>query len=218
MIYTASVKNKAIAIIGDSELVRGNTEVDYLQVAFDAEWADMTIEAIFINGALKRRMDVVDDQCEIPWEVYEELGSVYVTFIGYDSSKENLRLVTRKMSKPFTVVERGGVDGEDGREPSCDTYQNLMKMLKKVAIPDDGEDGQVLMTTPEGAAWGDLPEALPEGGEADQVLTRTENGSEWQPLPEALPEVSDADNGKVLRVLDGAWAAVSLTNAEGVGF
>ena len=33
-----------------------------------------------------------------------------------------------------------------------------------------------------------------------------------------LPEVSTADNGKILRVVDGAWAVVALTNAEEVAF
>ena len=34
----------------------------------------------------------------------------------------------------------------------------------------------------------------------------------------ALPAVSSADNGKVLRVVDGAWAPAALTSANGVSF
>lgn len=33
-----------------------------------------------------------------------------------------------------------------------------------------------------------------------------------------LPEVSEGDDGKILMVVDGAVAAVSVENAEGVGF
>ena len=33
-----------------------------------------------------------------------------------------------------------------------------------------------------------------------------------------MPEVTEADNGKFLRVVDGAWSAVAVPNAEGVGF
>ena len=34
----------------------------------------------------------------------------------------------------------------------------------------------------------------------------------------ALPAVSSSDNGKVLRVVDGAWAAAALPAANGVSF
>ena len=34
----------------------------------------------------------------------------------------------------------------------------------------------------------------------------------------SLPAVTEADNGKVLRVVNGVWTAVSLNNAEGVSF
>lgn len=37
------------------------------------------------------------------------------------------------------------------------------------------------------------------------------------PNPE-LPSVTEADNGKVLRVVNGVWAAATIPNAEGVGF
>lgn len=33
-----------------------------------------------------------------------------------------------------------------------------------------------------------------------------------------LPSVTSSDNGKVLMVVDGAWTAVSLSNANGVSF
>ncbi len=35
---------------------------------------------------------------------------------------------------------------------------------------------------------------------------------------DAIPAVSSSDNGKVLRVVNGEWAAVSLPSASGVSF
>ena len=76
---------------------------------------------------------------------------------------------------------------------------------------------------------GDMPEGYvlqidPEGT-ADTIPTKTselENDSGFitasdLPNPE-LPSVTEADNGKVLRVVNGAWAADTIPNAEGVGF
>lgn len=54
--------------------------------------------------------------------------------------------------------------------------------------------------------------AIPRDGEVNDVLTRTADGAEWAtpaaPEPE-LPSVSGSDNGKVLKVVEGAWAAAS---------
>ena len=76
---------------------------------------------------------------------------------------------------------------------------------------------------------GDMPEGYvlqidPEGT-ADSIPTKTSqliNDSGFitvgdLPDPE-LPSVTEADNGKVLRVVNGVWAAALIPNAEGVGF
>ena len=53
---------------------------------------------------------------------------------------------------------------------------------------------------------------MPRGGAVNDVLTRTATGAEWKapatPASE-LPAVSGTDNGKVLKVVEGAWAAAS---------
>ena len=76
---------------------------------------------------------------------------------------------------------------------------------------------------------GEMPEGYvlqidPEGT-ADTIPTKTSqliNDSGFitvgdLPNPE-LPSVTEADNGKVLRVVNGVWAAATIPNAEGVGF
>lgn len=56
----------------------------------------------------------------------------------------------------------------------------------------------------------DNPLILPPAGtEAGSVWTIDENdGPTWKELPTALPAVTTADNGKILKVVDGAWAVV----------
>ena len=39
-----------------------------------------------------------------------------------------------------------------------------------------------------------------------------------EPAEDSLPTVTSSDNGKVLRVVDGAWVASALPSASGVSF
>ena len=54
--------------------------------------------------------------------------------------------------------------------------------------------------------------------EEGQVLTKEGDGYIWKNAPSGLPTVTTEDNGKVLRVVDGAWAAVEIANANGGSF
>ena len=55
-------------------------------------------------------------------------------------------------------------------------------------------------------------------GTAGQVLTKTVDGQEWKDAAKELPTVTASDNGKFLRVVNGAWAAVEIANANGGSF
>lgn len=55
-------------------------------------------------------------------------------------------------------------------------------------------------------------------GTAGQVLTKTANGQEWKDAAKELPAVTASDNGKFLRVVNGAWAAAEIANANGGSF
>lgn len=55
-------------------------------------------------------------------------------------------------------------------------------------------------------------------GTAGQVLTKTADGQEWKDAAKELPNVTTSDNGKFLRVVSGAWAAVEIANANGGSF
>ena len=63
---------------------------------------------------------------------------------------------------------------------------------------------------------GAIPSTLT--GTAGQVLTKTADGQEWKDATKERPNVTTADNGKFLRVVSGAWAAVEIANANGGSF
>ena len=73
----------------------------------------------------------------------------------------------------------------------------------------------------------DLISAFPDlsnlmsGGTTGQALMKTsasDGDFGWASIPGELPDVTTSDNGKILRVVDGAWTAASIQSASGVGF
>lgn len=65
------------------------------------------------------------------------------------------------------------------------------------------------------------PAAVPSGGTTGQALVKTSSTNyalAWQTIDAALPAVTASDNGKILRVVNGVWAAAQLSSANGVIF
>lgn len=56
------------------------------------------------------------------------------------------------------------------------------------------------------------------GTQGQVVGFDSEGNAIAQDMPTSMPEVSASDNGKFLRVVDGAWAAANIANAEEVAF
>ena len=94
------------------------------------------------------------------------------------------------------------------------------------AIPSTltGTAGQVLTKTVDGQEWKDAASPQPS---TTTPLAPTETGSVGTSTsyargdhvhPRELPNVTTADNGKFLRVVSGAWAAVEIANANGGSF
>ena len=55
------------------------------------------------------------------------------------------------------------------------------------------------------------------GAEIDQAVSDVQNNKvAWS--AKELPTVTASDNGKFLRVVNGAWAAVKIANANGGSF
>lgn len=77
----------------------------------------------------------------------------------------------------------------------------------------NGKKGAVSLTATDVSA---IPSTLT--GTAGQVLTKTADGQEWKDAAKELPAVTASDNGKFLRVVSGAWAAVEIANANGGSF
>lgn len=166
MIYAVSVDKKTIKITGEAELVRGNIEIDYLEVALDSEWDDMErVNCVFYGGELPKKMKLEEGRCEIPWESLEGAEQVRLTFIGYDEDDPDAdrRIVTRAMVNAFTVKDHGFMDGEDPAEPTPDIYTDHEA---RISALESGGGGGI-------GSEEEVLEAVASAGLVDPVATST---------------------------------------------
>lgn len=114
----------------------------------------------------------------------------------------------------YSEVEPGSILGVDDQQKlSWISYP----------IPEHGEfdNGKVLVagSTPSQLIWQEINGVpKPQIYDVGRVLTVNHEGNiaffRWQPLPKELPTVSASDNGKVLGVVDGEWALMSLSDSS----
>jgi hypothetical protein len=83
--------------------------------------------------------------------------------------------------------------------------------------------GNLTAKTDDVAVKGDIPTALKNPNALDIKIgdkTTSYDGSaaETVEIPKDVPAVTAADNGKILRVVNGAWAAAELLSAGGASF
>lgn len=109
-----------------------------------------------------------------------------------------------------------GADGRDGITPTIGENGNWYLGETDTGKPSRGEDGATGATGATGEKGTDGKSAYAyavEGG-----YTGTEEEFAAKLAGNELPAVGAEDNGKILRVVDGAWAAASLQNAEEAAF
>lgn len=84
----------------------------------------------------------------------------------------------------------------------------------RIALVDDGNGGMSGTVETIDTGYGKID--APSGPSTGDVLTF--DGSFWVGYPNPVPAVTSADDGKIMQVVNGAWAAVSLPSASGVSF
>ena len=83
--------------------------------------------------------------------------------------------------------------------------------------------GTLTAKTNKVAAKGDIPTALKNPHPLNIKIGNTTtsydgSAAKTVEIPKGVPAVTTADNGKILRVVNGAWAAVEIANANGGSF
>ena len=91
-----------------------------------------------------------------------------------------------------------------------------MKEMKTLKFPNQEEAYEIVDAYAREQVA--LKQAIITGTHGQVIGFGADGNAEAQDMPSDMPEVTTADNGKFLRVVDGAWAAATIANAEGVLF
>lgn len=152
---------------------------------------------------------------------YKVLNNVGIT--------NGARVICVRMSGTWVVLgsfNAGGGGGGGGDYVSYGESQSLTSTQKATARSNIGAGTGSYSKPSGGIPKTDLATAvqnalIPAGGTTGQVLAKT-SGSDyavgWTNQSGGLPAVTASDNGKILQVVNGAWAAASLPSANGVSF
>lgn len=95
--------------------------------------------------------------------------------------------------------------------PSEDVYQ---QMIAQNLVNDD----EIYIVQDNDKTTIDPATATPKANGTASVGTSLKYAREDHIHPKELPNVTASDNGKFLRVVSGAWAAVEIANANGGSF
>jgi hypothetical protein len=109
-----------------------------------------------------------------------------------------------------------GIAGQDGHSPVVTATKSGKTTTisvdgEAIATVEDGADGAQGKDGAPGIYYGPTPPT----GDTHPVWIDPNGDHDDGGL---LPAVTDADNGKVLRVVNGEWAAIAINDANGVSF
>ena len=198
------------------------SQVNFSRIEFDMDetWGSfLFVVAQFIQGGNPRNVQVKDGYCFVPPEL--EVGAFELCLRGDDGES----VVASVNRLTFEVCEGFDPSGETPLPPSPDLYTQLIKEIdsgKKIAqsVREDADSGK--FNGPPGPPGPALTVTNTAAvGQTIRVSVVNENGkpTEWEAVDmEGVPTVTPANNGQFLRVVNGAWAASTVPNAEEASF
>lgn len=134
MIIEMNIKDLEIEYDLSKRAVKNNIKTIQVHFKFDGMWDDLITRVVtFTNvpsdGTSKKviSVDYTDEYVDIPVEVLEHTGKLYISVWGTNYSQSKIAR-TEKMCVPLKVVEQGEDPGTS--TPSEDTATTFDKMYK----------------------------------------------------------------------------------------
>lgn len=141
MLHRIKVRSRNITIVSGPEIVVDGIMSDTIEVDLDAEWSSYdSVKVIFTSD-----MDDDDpielewaDSLLIPWEKLTTESQLYVSICGHIDGTQ--RAITKLMSTPFSVVQRGALEGVSAQDPTQDAYEQAYEdVLQATSTANEAE-------------------------------------------------------------------------------
>lgn len=188
-------------------LTSGSVNVCTVRFEFSPDWDGLTKTAVFRAGGVSRSQ-VLNGECEIPWEVLEKPGlHLQAGICGILDEDTVLPTVWADLG----VIQEGAAVGEAGRPPTPELWQQMQEALsgKADSLLLDGMELQLLA---EGFPLSSvlLPEGSGASGVSDHRLLSGRSAADQHPIEavsglaealEAIPRSMTAD--ELRKILTG---------------
>lgn len=216
MLHRIKVRSRNITIVSGPEIVVDGIMSDRIEVDLDAEWSSYdSVKVIFtagIDDADPIEIEWVDDML-IPWEKLTSESELYISVCGYIDGTQ--RAITKLMSTPFTVVQRGALEGVSAQDPTQDAYELAYEnVLAATLLANNAEQARAQAETARANAELDRASAEQErvtaeservANEAERIAAESERvAAEEQRAVDSAEAIDDAH-----RAAWGAWDAAS---------
>ena len=101
----------AHCIVDEStKIVSHQQNITNITFTFNNEWNDLEKEVYFINGSTSKTIPLVSNNCNLPVEVSNEIGHIYIGVVGIKEdtdgvSPNNIIVLTTNMDYLAQVVQ-----------------------------------------------------------------------------------------------------------------
>ena len=101
----------AHCIVDEStKIVSHQQNITNITFTFNNEWDDLEKEVYFINGSISKTIPLVSNNCNLPIEVSNEIGHIYIGVVGIKEdtdgvSPNNIIVLTTNMDYLAQVVQ-----------------------------------------------------------------------------------------------------------------
>ena len=101
----------AYCVVDEStKIVSHQQNITNITFTFNNEWNDLEKEVYFINGSISKTIPLVSNNCNLPIEVSNEIGHIYIGVVGIIPDNDgifpnNIVVLTTNMDYLAQVVQ-----------------------------------------------------------------------------------------------------------------